>query len=257
MHNGEELQALLSSAIWLQPTEPSRSSPHFRKLPPRPSPVARPRADAPQTSLSHARRIPPGKSKLAEATSSRDHPQVTAQAQPPRLHGSPVLRLRGGKDPPHAGPRTPADPGGGGAPGRPRAPAAREGGGAHVPAPDNAPHAARRAPGRADTHPSWCVRPQRGPAGDPEPPPPPPHAEGRREGPELVEPPREARDPPARKLTTQQQPVCPPVRPPARPPAARLRPARQLGGRRGTARARAAGGGARAGAAPAGGGSCP
>lgn len=158
MHNGEELQALLSSAIWLQPTEPSRSSPHFPKLPQRPSPVARPRADAPQTSLSHARRIPPGKSKLAEATSSRDHPQVTAQAQPPRLHGSPVLRLRGGKDPPHAGPRTPADPGGGGG-ARPSARARGAGGGRGARARARQCPARGAARARPRRHSPFLVRP--------------------------------------------------------------------------------------------------
>lgn len=221
MHNGEELQALLSSAIWLQPTEPSRSSPHFPKPPPRPSPVARPRADAPQTSLSHARRIPPGKSKLAEATSSRDHPQVTAQAQPPRLHGSPVLRLRGGKDPPHAGPRTPADPGEGGRPAA-RARGAGGGRGARARARQCSARGAARA--RADTHPSWCVRPQRGPAGDPEPPPPPPAT--RREGAKgLSSWSRRAR-PGTRPRGSSRHSSSPSVRPFARPPAGRAAPPR-------------------------------
>lgn len=93
-----------------------------------------------------------------------------------------------------------------------------------MPAPDNAPHAARRAPGRADTHPSWCVRPQRGPAGDPEPPPPPPAT--RREGAKgLSSWSRRAR-PGTRPRGSSRHSSSPSVRPFARPPAGRAAPPR-------------------------------
>lgn len=107
------------------------------------------------------RRFLLGESKLAEATSSRDHPWVTAQAQPPRLQRAPSEAARRGGPSPR---RTwlSADPGA-----HPSAlqscPRGAGGGGVHVPAPDNAPHKTRA---RADTHPpcaSGCSAAPRGP----------------------------------------------------------------------------------------------
>lgn len=108
---------------------------------------------------------------------------------------APGLRLRGGKEPPHAGPLSVR--------GRGRPPVRatelsarpRWGRGARA--------RARQCPAhdpRPRGHsPFLRVRLQRRPAGDRN-----PHAEGRSEGSKPVEPAREARDPPARKLTTQQ-----------------------------------------------------
>lgn len=182
----------MSSALRLQPTEPSFwSSPHFPKLP---YETARSYAlvQTPRN-LPKTLQISLGKSKLAEATSSRDHPQVTAQAQPPRLQRAPSEAARR-KGPSPRRTWLSADPGA-----HPSAllscPRCAGGGGVHVPAPDNAPHRTRA---RADTHPFLRVWLQRRPAGTRN-----PHAERNERSPP-AEPPREARDAPARKLTTQQ-----------------------------------------------------
>lgn len=133
----------------------------------------------------------------------------------------PRLRLRGGKDPPHAGPGSPRTR----APTRPRCsallscPRGAGGGGVHVPAPDNAP---RRTRARADTHPSCasgCSAALPGPG-----------THTRREG--------------AKGLLPRNRRARPGTRPRgssrhSSSPAARLRPIRHLGG--GAARARAVG----------------
>lgn len=186
----------MSSAFRLQPTEPSSwSSPHFLKLPYDTAPsytlVQTPR------NLPKTLQISLGKSKLAEATSSRDHPQVTAQAQPPRLQRAPSEAARR-KGPSPRRTWLSADPG------------------AHPSALLRAAElSARRrwgrgARARARQCPAQDARPcrhspflrvwlQRRPAGTRN-----PHAERRSERSPPAEPPREARDAPARKLTTQQ-----------------------------------------------------
>lgn len=160
-----------------------------------------------------------GKSKLAEATSSRDHPRVTAQAQPPRLQSDPSEAARREEPSPR---RTwlSADPGA-----HPSAPLScprgRGGGGVHVPAPDNAPHKTRA---RTDTHPSCapsCSAALPGP-GTPT----------RRERAKGLLPWNRRARPGTRPRGSSRQ---------SSPPAVRLRPARHLEG--GAARARAVGAG--------------
>lgn len=160
-----------------------------------------------------------GKYKLAEATSSRDHPQVTAQAQPPRLQRArSEAARREGPSPRQT--RLSADPGA--HPSAPlSSPRGRGGGGVHVPAPDNAPHGTHA---RADTHPSCESRCSAAPPG--------PGTHTRREGATGLLPWNRRARPGTHPRGSSRH---------SSPPAARLRPARHLGG--GAARARAVGAG--------------
>lgn len=169
--------------------------------------------------LTQLRQISLSKSKLAEATSSQDHPQVTAQAQLPCLHGAPSEAAR--REGPS--PRWTSHPADQGA--HPSAPLScprdRGGGRVHVPAPDNAPHATRA---RANTHPSCASGCSVTPPG--------PGTHTRREGAKGPSPWNRRARPGTRPRGSSRH---------TSPPAVRLRPARQLGG--GAARARAAGAG--------------